>query len=44
MMGVALVTGASGDPTVASQSIEAGTPISRATVVTVHFIYPDTIA
>ena len=39
-----LVTGATGDPTVSTQSIAAGTAISRATVVTVNFIYPDNIA
>jgi stage V sporulation protein D (sporulation-specific penicillin-binding protein) len=39
-----LVTGASGDPTASSQSVAAGTTISRATVVTVNFIYSDTIA
>lgn len=38
-----LVTGASGDPTASSQSVEAGTTISRATVVTVNFIYSDAI-
>lgn len=39
-----LVTGASGDPTASSQSVAAGTSISRATVVTVKFVYSDKIA
>ncbi len=39
-----LVTGATGDPTVSTQSVAAGEKISRATVVTVNFIYPDNIA
>ena len=38
-----LVTGTTGDPTVSEQSVAAGEQISRATVVTLHFIYPDTI-
>ena len=38
-----LVTGSTGDPTVSEQSVAAGEQISRATVVTLHFIYPDTI-
>ena len=38
-----LVTGATGDPKVSSQSIAAGTEISRATVITVNFIYSDAI-
>lgn len=39
-----LVTGSTGNPTASKQSIAAGTKISRATVVTVEFIYSDTIA
>lgn len=39
-----LVTGATGDPSASSQSVPAGTSISRATVVTVNFIYSDAIA
>lgn len=38
-----LVTGASGDPKVSTQSIAAGTSVPRATVVTVNFIYADAI-
>lgn len=39
-----LVTGATGNPTASTQSIPAGETISRATVVTVNFIYSDAIA
>ncbi len=38
-----LVTGASGDPKVSTQSVAGGTTVPRATVVTVNFIYADAI-